>query len=476
MLFLSALSRTKSLTLSLSLRLKMSSATFVQVPSIPTKRLSSAGSVIERKLQGNITLIEAALQEDAEEREDFYRTLKLVTNRNQDIIQQVRAGQMEQSQRLLQENTEQLLSLLNVIGKDVVRREAKLSGHIERHCVAEMYLYFFQSGQLLPQSLSLQQQTTDDEYIGAALGWAQEVSRYALQRACEGDENSVEICRRVVTQLQQTMLAFDFRNGPLRRKFDGLKYALRTIEDAAYELSLTHTEDSPPTALFAESTSTETLIPLDEIQAIQRRMEEYDQRRELVIKDSRDIQKLSKQAVFAGIRGQYKDASQKLDQAQKIIDKVSLVVKELPTLRTGSFSNSLEEWAEGAMLLQWCQTQTIPDLAEMKAVQAAEYIGGLSDLTGELGRLAVMLAAKRDLPAVQTLLEVDAIIYAFIARLNNGNRFGKKLEAVQTNMRKKEDLVFELSIMQRSGRVKRIRLNENTNGEGGEKKGGEEET
>lgn len=69
-----------------------------------------------------------------------------------------------------------------------------------------MYVHFFQAGQLLPQSLSLRHQTTDDEYIGAALGWAQEVSRYALQRACEGDKNSVEVCRRVVAQLQQVLM------------------------------------------------------------------------------------------------------------------------------------------------------------------------------------------------------------------------------------------------------------------------------
>jgi hypothetical protein len=34
------------------------------------------------------------------------------------------------------------------------------------------------------------------------------------------------------------MLEFDFRNGPLRRKYDGLKYCLKTIEDISFELSL----------------------------------------------------------------------------------------------------------------------------------------------------------------------------------------------------------------------------------------------
>lgn len=32
---------------------------------------------------------------------------------------------------------------------------------------------------------------------------------------------------------------FDFRNGALRKKFDGLKYTLKKLESTLYELSLT---------------------------------------------------------------------------------------------------------------------------------------------------------------------------------------------------------------------------------------------
>ena len=55
--------------------------------------------------------------------------------------------------------------------------------------------------------------------------------------------SSVYICRTLVTQLNGKMLEFDFRNGPIRRKYDGLKYALKTIEDIVYEISLV--EDKP---------------------------------------------------------------------------------------------------------------------------------------------------------------------------------------------------------------------------------------
>jgi len=54
----------------------------------------------------------------------------------------------------------------------------------------------------------------------------------------KGDVASIEYCRQVVLQLNGKMLEFDFRNGPLRRKYDGLKYSLKTIEDISYELSL----------------------------------------------------------------------------------------------------------------------------------------------------------------------------------------------------------------------------------------------
>lgn len=42
-------------------------------------------------------------------------------------------------------------------------------------------------------------------------------------------------------QLNGKMLEFDFRNGHLRRKYDGLKYALKTIEEIIFELSLIDT-------------------------------------------------------------------------------------------------------------------------------------------------------------------------------------------------------------------------------------------
>lgn len=92
------------------------------------------------------------------------------------------------------------------------------------------------------------------------------------------------------------MLEFDFRNGPLRRKYDGLKYALKAIEDVTYELSLqdpisNKSEDEPLSKrLRASSISGDasgggstfySLLDSTEFDQIRHRMEAYDKSREV---------------------------------------------------------------------------------------------------------------------------------------------------------------------------------------------------
>ena len=63
---------------------------------------------------------------------------------------------------------------------------------------------------------------------------------------------SIKLCREILTALNGQMLEFDLRNGPLRRKYDSLKYALRRVEDIWYELSLVTdaTAEAPLNRMF----------------------------------------------------------------------------------------------------------------------------------------------------------------------------------------------------------------------------------
>jgi len=79
---------------------------------------------------------------------------------------------------------------------------------------------------------------TPDEYLGGVLDFAGEANRYAVARATARDAPSVARCRDAVEALLGRFLALDLRNGALRKKYDGLKYCLRNLENVLYELRL----------------------------------------------------------------------------------------------------------------------------------------------------------------------------------------------------------------------------------------------
>ena len=154
------------------------------------------------------------------------------------------------------------------------------------------------------------------------------------------------------------MLEFNFRNGILRRKYDGLKYALRSIENIVYELSLLQPVAAAPQGLLDlddgevmcekkariesetassagmdnclnESMATYYLLDASDIDNIRARMDAFDSLREDVIKQSRDVQKLSKQAIFAIHRGALADANSKLGKGRECIEGMLKAIEKV---------------------------------------------------------------------------------------------------------------------------------------------------
>ena len=134
-------------------------------------------------------------------------------------------------------------------------------------------------------------------------------------------------------------------------------------------------------------------------------------------------------------------------------------------------SLSLEEWAEGKLLLEWVDRKSILSRDQATIINNTEYIGAISDFTGEIGRLAVMHAGKRDYTAVYEVYEVMLVVHKVMTNLNANHRYNKKVEAIATNLRKLSELRYELCMLQRSGRRLRAKP---SGGDGGSSGGGDE--
>jgi predicted translin family RNA/ssDNA-binding protein len=145
------------------------------------------------------------------------------------------------------------------------------------------------------------------------------------------DMQSISYAACMTTQLYELLLQFDFRNSPLRRKYDSLKYAVKKFSELQYELSIAnslsqYSSVEPPTKRCKSSEEINNsefsglpLVPSACFLDIRGRFELVDRSREEVIKLSRDVQKNAKLAIFAVHRGNLQDARVKLGVCAKVI-------------------------------------------------------------------------------------------------------------------------------------------------------------
>ncbi|CAD7969500.1 unnamed protein product [Amoebophrya sp. A25] len=265
------------------------------------------------------------------------------------------------------------------------------------------------------------------------------------------------------------LLKFDFRNGPLRKKYDGMKYIVKGVEETLYQLSLgeQNSENAPlepvPGALLAESNEMPE-NPLDHLRSV---FEGYDAVRDEVIKSSRDVTKASKQAIYSVHRGQIAEAEKQIaiatKAAQGILDKNIFISSSTTTSSSGgqltgeppaakkTKTASTSATSSGATApsstttttscsasssttypssktrypsLRTCPafSQALEELGEAHVfchwiktkelkrhplLSDEEFIGALGDLSGELQRYAVAQATKRDQSAVKEILDLQ---------------------------------------------------------------------
>jgi len=285
----------------------------------------------------------------------------------------------------------------------------------------------------------------DDVYISGIISAAHEIRKYAVRRATLKDIASIGICRDVVKDLLTRLLEFDFRNGPLRRKYDSVKYINRQMEDIVYELSLIGHR------LEEEAQKTiSSRVDVTTMNAISERMKERDARREQVIKQSRDVLKSAKKAIFGLHRDNMKQARSEIEKAVTCACKIEKEFLEAqPSLRKGSYANAVEEWAEARLFEHWLlwtagqkeekktlDKNTTPFLLHSeirKEIEMTEdeYLGGLIDLTGEIGRWAVARAAQRDSGSVELALASCRKIQEAVLALGGAAPYRVRMAALE---------------------------------------------
>lgn len=172
-------------------------------------------------------------------------------------------------------------------------------------------------------------------------------------------------------------------------------------------------------------------------------LKEEDSQRELIIGKSRTILKNSKSAIYSLHRGEIKEAKILLDDAEKIIEELKKIALKHPHLK-GNLDNGLQEYCEASCFYGFIKNKKIPTSHELK-LDPFNYLSGLSDLTGELGRKAVIEATAKKTKEVETIREIIDEIHGHFIKfdLRNGE-LRKKSDSIKWNLQKVEELLYDL--------------------------------
>lgn len=184
---------------------------------------------------------------------------------------------------------------------------------------------------------------------------------------------------------------------------------------------------------------------MSEFDKLREEMNTFDTAREAIIKESRGVLKASKQAIYAIHRGDITEAETLVATAQK--EKAAIEKKITDQkLRTGGFSGACEELAEAATFLHYHKTGELLSFNGL-GITPEEYLGGLADLTGELGRRAVILATDRKADEVKKIKEFTETIYGEFVKFDfrNGD-LRRKYDSIKYNLQKMERVLYDLEM------------------------------
>ena len=192
-----------------------------------------------------------------------------------------------------------------------------------------------------------------------------------------------------------------------------------------------------------------------EFEELEKQLKQFDEKRETVIKRSRDIQKAAKQAIYALQRNDIEKANDFLKICEGQQDLLELVKGE-PDLRYGSFANSLEEYAEAVIFREYVSKKESATPLSIKGIPlpltADEYLGGLMDCCGEVQRYAIFSAARGNIVEVERAREyVDYVMGRMMQFEFRNGSLRKKSDTIKWVLKRLEDVLFDISV---SGRLR----------------------
>jgi len=186
------------------------------------------------------------------------------------------------------------------------------------------------------------------------------------------------------------------------------------------------------------------MINKNDFKKIRDKLSRYDADRERLIKKARDVLKLSKQVIYSIHRRDLKEALSLVKEVKEekiALDKIASADNRL--FYEGSYSQAMQEYVEALAYYGFVKNGKVPTVSSLK-VSSEDYLLGICDLTGELGRRAVTIANK-DPKGVSKIKELVEEIFGEFLKFNLRNsELRKKSDSIKWNLKKLEEISYDI--------------------------------
>lgn len=204
-------------------------------------------------------------------------------------------------------------------------------------------------------------------------------------------------------------------------------------------------------------------------------LNEMNDKRERLVKASRDVTQSSKKVIFQVHRIGKHNQQTVLNQAEKDIEgvttqHVSRIAKELQGSNNDvwkfrrAYSPGMQEYVEAATVLEFCKSGKLLTLADLNSrltklsdpstsplkINLLDYLLGIGDLTGELMRLAISQVADGEVEVANTICNFVRDLYKDLSLVtpitDDSYEMNKKMETMLQSLVKIENACYAVRI------------------------------
>ena len=165
-----------------------------------------------------------------EKREQSIALSREIIKLSKRIIYSVHRDELGEAKKLLESIKAGVKRLKSIEGCEEGHLRTAMQEYVEAAC-----FYSVVSSKSLPKRAQLG--VAAEHYLLGLCDLSGELVRRAINSATKGKVDASFFIKDFLQDLYGELLQFDFRNGELRRKFDGIKYDLQKLESLAFELS-----------------------------------------------------------------------------------------------------------------------------------------------------------------------------------------------------------------------------------------------